>query len=89
MHLELKACPPCREKLGWEACLLALIRRSGPTRQVLRVDKNIAPIYGDLRPGDIKHSYAKIELINEKIGIKPICDFKERIESVNCSLLVF
>ncbi len=38
--------------------------------------KNIEPIYKDPRPGDIKHSFADITLIKEKIGYNPIVSFE-------------
>lgn len=36
---------------------------------------NIKPIYSERRAGDIKHSYASIDLINEKLDFKPIVKF--------------
>lgn len=41
------------------------------------LNKNINPIYGDRKPGDIKHSFANIELISKKLNYKPLVDFKE------------
>lgn len=34
------------------------------------LDKNIKPIYESARPGDVKHSFAAIELIKEKLGFE-------------------
>lgn len=42
--------------------------------------KNISPIYGDRKPGDIKHSFANIELITKKLNYKPLVDFKEGLK---------
>ena len=39
--------------------------------------KNISPIYKDERPGDIKHSFASIDLIFEKLKYTPIIPFDE------------
>ena len=39
--------------------------------------KNIKPIYADQRPGDIKHSFANIERIQEYLGYKPKVLFEE------------
>jgi len=41
---------------------------------------DVKPIYGDPRPGDIKHSFANISLIQEKLGYKPIVGFKEGLK---------
>jgi len=42
--------------------------------------KDIKPIYSDPRSGDIKHSFAKIDLMKEKTGFRPIVDFKCGLE---------
>jgi UDP-glucose 4-epimerase len=42
--------------------------------------KNIEPIYDEPRIGDIKHSYADIELINRKLNFKPIFNFYEGLK---------
>ncbi len=39
--------------------------------------KNIEPVYGPARMGDIKHSYAAVDLITEKLGFKPLYLFHE------------
>ncbi len=39
--------------------------------------KNIEPIYEKPRPGDIKHSYANIQLANETIGYRNKTSFEE------------
>ncbi|GJQ64610.1 MAG: GDP-mannose 4,6-dehydratase [Melioribacteraceae bacterium] len=44
------------------------------------IGSDVNPIYGDPRPGDIKHSFADISLIKEKIGYEPIVDFKEGLK---------
>jgi nucleoside-diphosphate-sugar epimerase len=43
--------------------------------------KNIKPIYSDWRAGDIKNSYANINLIKEKIGYFPQIDFLNGLKS--------
>lgn len=42
--------------------------------------KNIKPIYGERKPGDIKHSFANINLITKKLNYKPLVDFKEGLK---------
>jgi UDP-glucose 4-epimerase len=42
--------------------------------------KDIKPVYADPRPGDIKHSFAQIELIKKVLDWHPIMTFKEGIE---------
>lgn len=42
--------------------------------------KDIKPIYGERKPGDIKHSFASIDLISEKLNYKPLVDFKEGLK---------
>lgn len=42
--------------------------------------KNIEPVYEKPRAGDIKHSYADISLINEKLGFTPSVKFAEGLE---------
>lgn len=44
------------------------------------LNKNIKPIYTDSRPGDIKHSFAEISLIKEKLGFEPKVKFQEGLE---------
>ena len=39
--------------------------------------KNIDPIHKNERPGDIKHSFAAINLAKEKIGFEPILSFAD------------
>jgi hypothetical protein len=39
------------------------------------LNKNIEPIYAELRPGDIKHSFADIDLIKEKLKFQPVISF--------------
>jgi nucleoside-diphosphate-sugar epimerase len=47
-------------------------------------NKNIQPVYEKARPGDIKHSYADISLISEKLNFKPSVLFKEGlVKTVN------
>ncbi|MCH8033740.1 MAG: SDR family oxidoreductase [Bacteroidetes bacterium] len=41
------------------------------------LNKNIEPIYGDVRPGDIKHSFASIELIQKYLNFDPTVNFIE------------
>jgi len=42
--------------------------------------KNIQPIYSKRRTGDIVHSYAEINLINEKLNFSPIIKFDEGLK---------
>ncbi len=42
--------------------------------------KNIEPIYGERKPGDIKHSFANIDLIRDKLNYKPLVEFKEGLK---------
>jgi nucleoside-diphosphate-sugar epimerase len=42
--------------------------------------KNIKPIYQKERLGDIKHSYANIQLAQEKIGFQPLISFAEGLK---------
>lgn len=44
------------------------------------LNKSIKPIYGERKPGDIKHSFANINLITEKLNYKPLVDFKEGLK---------
>jgi nucleoside-diphosphate-sugar epimerase len=44
------------------------------------LNKTIKPIYGERKPGDIKHSFANINLITEKLNYKPLVDFKEGLK---------
>jgi UDP-glucose 4-epimerase len=41
------------------------------------VGKDVAPIYGEPRPGDIKHSQAEISRAKEKLGYEPQVTFEE------------
>lgn len=41
------------------------------------LDKDIKPIYASPRHGDIKHSFADIEIIKQKLGFIPGVSFKE------------
>lgn len=42
--------------------------------------KNIRPKYTDQRPGDIKHSFASIKLIKEKLGFNPRIYFEDGLK---------
>jgi Nucleoside-diphosphate-sugar epimerases len=42
--------------------------------------KNITPIYATPRPGDVKHSFAAIDLIKEKLGFEVGVRFAEGVE---------
>lgn len=44
--------------------------------------KNITPIYQDPRPGDVKHSFAAIGLIKEKLGFEVGVRFKEGMKKI-------
>lgn len=44
------------------------------------LNKNIDPIYSNPRAGDIKHSFAEISLIKEKLGFKPVVNFHEGLK---------
>jgi nucleoside-diphosphate-sugar epimerase len=44
------------------------------------LNKNIKPIYGERKPGDIKHSFANINLITKKLGYEPKVSFKEGLK---------
>jgi UDP-glucose 4-epimerase len=44
------------------------------------LNKSIEPIYGERKPGDIKHSFANIDLISKKLNYKPSVDFKEGLK---------
>ena len=46
------------------------------------LDKNIEPIYTDPWTGDIKHSFANIELIKAKLNYKPKFLFNTGIELI-------
>ncbi len=39
--------------------------------------KNIKPVYMEPRAGDIKHSFADINLIKKKIGFEPVVSFED------------
>jgi nucleoside-diphosphate-sugar epimerase len=45
-----------------------------------KLNKNVKPIYADVRPGDILHSYANIDLIKNKLGYEPKFSFKAGLE---------
>ena len=42
--------------------------------------KNIQPVYHNARAGDIKHSYADIELAKSKINYTPKIDFQKGLK---------
>jgi len=44
------------------------------------LDRDIEPLHGDARPGDIRHSAADISKANESIGFEPGTSFEEGIE---------
>lgn len=44
--------------------------------------KNLEPVYGNSKPGDIKHSFASIDLIPEKLNYKPLVEFKEGLKRI-------
>lgn len=44
------------------------------------MNKNIEPIYDEPRPGDIKHSYAKIDLIKNHLNWQPKFDFLKGLQ---------
>lgn len=46
------------------------------------LEKNISPIYGERKPGDIKHSFANIDLISKKLNYKPLVDFRKGLRRV-------
>jgi len=47
-------------------------------------DSGVKPIYAKPRHGDIKHSFADIELIREKLEFEPIVNFNEGlIKTIN------
>lgn len=41
------------------------------------LDTDIAPVYDDPRPGDVKHSYADISTAESAFGYSPAIDFRE------------
>ena len=41
------------------------------------LNKEAKPIYAELRSGDIKHSFANIDLIKEKLNFEPITNFED------------
>lgn len=54
------------------------------------LSKDIEPIFEDPRPGDVKHSFADIDLANEKLGYEVVVDFEnglrktiESLEGIN------
>ena len=44
------------------------------------LNKEIKPIYTEPRQGDIKHSFANIDLIEKKLGFTPAVEFKEGLK---------
>jgi nucleoside-diphosphate-sugar epimerase len=44
--------------------------------------KNIKPIYESTKPGDIKHSFASIDLIKTKLNYEPKFSFKEGLKEL-------
>ena len=46
----------------------------------MNLDKNIKPIYGDLRPGDIPHSNANITKAKTELGYNVLVNFEEGIK---------
>ncbi len=44
------------------------------------LNKDIKPIYSERKPGDIKHSFADITLIEEKLNYSPLVNFKEGLK---------
>lgn len=44
------------------------------------LDKNLEPTYTAHKLGDIKHSFANIDLISEKLHYKPLVNFKEGLK---------
>jgi len=42
--------------------------------------KKLRPVYKDARKGDIKHSFAAIEMARREIGYVPQVDFKNGLE---------
>jgi len=47
--------------------------------------KNIAPLYKEERPGDVKHSFANIDMAHAKLGYEPIVSFKDGLQiSIEC-----
>jgi len=47
-----------------------------------KLNKNVKAIFIDARPGDIKHSFASIDLIKRKLNWQPIYLFEQGIELV-------
>jgi UDP-N-acetylglucosamine/UDP-N-acetyl-alpha-D-glucosaminouronate 4-epimerase len=44
------------------------------------IGKDLKPVYGDPRPGDIKHSFADIELFSKHTGYTPIVGMREGLK---------
>ena len=44
--------------------------------------KNLEPVYGPERPGDVKHSKAEISKIETLLGYKPQVRFKDGLKKV-------
>jgi len=51
--------------------------------------KNVEPIYDKPRPGDIKHSFADISLIKDKIDFTPITNFVDGLSLTSDSAINF
>jgi UDP-N-acetylglucosamine 4-epimerase len=63
----------CNDRISLNEMIAALQEISG---------KNIQPIYGPERPGDVKHSEADVSKIKKKLGYQPEVFFKEGIRKV-------
>jgi len=63
----------CGDQVNLNQMVAALQRISG---------KNIKPLYGPERDGDIRHSHANIDKICNKLGYKPTVLFEEGIKRV-------
>ncbi len=50
------------------------------------LDKGIEPVFENSRPGDVKHSFADIELAKEKLGYRVEVDFEEGLKQTIDSL---
>lgn len=63
----------CNDRVSLSEMIEALQQISG---------KNIQPIYGPERPGDVKHSKADISKIEKKLGYDPKVYFREGLKNV-------
>jgi UDP-N-acetylglucosamine 4-epimerase len=63
----------CNDRISLNEMIVALQEVSG---------KNIQPIYGPERPGDVKHSEADISKIEKKLGYEPKVFFKKGLQKV-------